>query len=124
MSIPLSPEAVTITHADSNQDNQIYMAAEAIWGIESDHLPQAKFEELRAVLVGCLERRYGPCLVKGFGNTFVIFMDRDYEKKPCSLPTCMVTDAAHRCSRCMALYCSREHQKAHWDTHKHVCIKK
>jgi hypothetical protein len=124
MSIPLRPGAVTITHADSNQDNQIYMAAKAIWGIERDNLPRERFEELRSVLEGSLERKYGSCLVKGVERTFIICMDADYETKRCSLPTCKVTDAAFRCSRCMALYCSREHQKAHWDTHKHVCIKK
>jgi len=124
MSIPLIPGAVTIAHANSNRDNQIYMAAEAIWGIKRDDLPRAKFDELKGVLVGCLKRQYGPCLVEGFGNVFVISMDADYEKKPCSLPTCMVTDAALRCSRCMALYCGKEHQREDWKHHKVVCVTK
>ena len=128
MSIPLKAGTVTIAHADSDRNQQIFMAAEAIWGIKSHKLPQAKFNELSAVLAGNLTREYGPYKVHGFGDTFVICMDQkvleaSYKKRPCSLDTCMVTDAAFRCAKCQkAMYCSREHQGQDWSRHKVECI--
>lgn len=128
MSIPLKAGAVTVTHASTGKDNQIFMAAEAIWGIKSDKLPQAKFDELKAVLVEKLTREYGAYRVQGFGDVFVINMDPkvlepSYQKSPCSLGTCMVTNAAFKCSRCKeAMYCSTAHQRLDWPRHKVECI--
>lgn len=130
MSIPLKAGAVTVTHGNSSRNNQIFIAAEAIWGIKSDKLPQAKFNELKAVLEGHQTRKYGPCTVQGFGDTFVIYMDPEvldssYQKKPCALGTCMVTDAAFKCARCQkVIYCSKEHQLEDWSRHKVECISK
>lgn len=128
MSIPLKAGTITIAHANSDKNNQIFMAAEAIWGIKANKLPQAKFDELKNVLENSLTREYGPYNVQGIGNVFVIFMDpkvlsNSYEKRPCSIDTCMVTDAAYKCARCMkARYCSKEHQAQDWPRHKIECI--
>lgn len=132
MSMPLKAGAVTVAHANSDKNNQIFMAAEAIWGIKPDKLPPAKFEELKTVLMGHLTRKYGPYKVEGkplgSGNVFMIYMDPEvletsYKKKPCSLDTCMVTDAAFKCARCQeAMYCSKEHQRQDWPRHKVECI--
>ena len=129
MSIPpLKSGTITVTHANSNRHNQICMAAEAIWGIKPAKLPQAKFEELKTVLENCLTREYGPYRVQGFGDVFVIDADEkvlepSYKKSPCSLDSCMVTDAASRCSRCKtAMYCSRDHQKLDWARHRIACV--
>ncbi|NDD99761.1 zinc finger MYND domain-containing protein [bacterium] len=134
MSVPLKAGAVTVTHANSDKDNQIFIAAEAIWGIKSDKLPQEKFDELKTVLVGNLTRQYGPYTVEskplGSGNVFMIYMDpkvlkTSYQKSPCSLGTCMVTNAAFKCVRCQeAMYCSKEHQIQDWSRHKVECISK
>jgi hypothetical protein len=134
MSIPLKAGAVTVAHANSDKDNQIFMAAEAIWGIKSHKLPLAKFYELKTVLVGHLTRQYGPYKVEGkplgSGNVFMIYIDPEvletsYQKSPCSLDTCMVTNAAFKCARCQeAMYCSKEHQGQDWPRHKVECISK
>ncbi len=137
MSTPLQglqAGTVTVTHANSDQNKQIFMAAEAIWGIKSDKLPQAKFDELKTVLVGNLTREYGPYTVEskplGSTNVFMISMgpevlETSYQKSPCSLGSCMVTNAAFKCSRCKeAMYCSKEHQKQDWSRHKVECISK
>ncbi len=127
MSMPLYEGGITLSHGNSDRNQQVFLAAEAIWGIESDKLPAAKFNELMDVMVNHREEEYGPCRVKGFGDVLVIQMDpivlnSSYKKKPCSLDTCMVTDAAKKCSKCMARYCSREHQLADWQRHKLECI--
>ena len=123
MSIPLKAGAVTVTHANLDKNNQIFIAAEAIWGITADKLPQAKFDELKTVLVDHLTREYGSYRVQGFGDTFVLFPLNTSQKSPCSLDTCMVTDAASRCARCQkAMYCSKEHQRRDWLRHKVECI--
>lgn len=45
-------------------------------------------------------------------------------KVTCSLPACKAV-APKRCARCKsASYCSVEHQKEHWSTHKATCVKK
>jgi hypothetical protein len=135
MSTTLKAGQVTVTHANYDaaglaKNNQIFMTAEAIWGITSDKLPQAKFDELKAVLENHLTREYGPYRVKGFGDTFVIYMNPEvlntsYKKSPCSLGTCMVTNAAFKCARCKeAMYCSKEHQIQDWSRHKVECISK
>ena len=134
MTVPLQAGTVTVTHSHSDKDNQIFKAAEVIWGIEPAKLPQAKFEELRTVLEGNHTRQYGPYTVEGFPlgseNVFVIYMDpkvlkTSYKKKPCSLDTCMVTDAAFKCARCLeARYCSQEHQTQDWSRHSVECISK
>ena len=76
MSMDLRMGGIGVTHADSDKNKQIYMAAEAIWGIKSDQLPLAKFNELKRVLEGNLERKYGPYRVMskplGSGNVFLI----------------------------------------------------
>jgi hypothetical protein len=114
---------VAITHANSDKNTQIFMAAEAIWGITADNLPQAKFDELKTVLVGNLTREYGTYRVQGFGDTFVLFPLKASQKSPCSLDTCMVADAAFRCGKCQkAMYCSKEHQRQDWPRHKVECI--
>ena len=128
MSIPLKAGTVTVTHANSDRNQQIFMAAEAIWGIKSHKLPQAKFDELKDVLVGCLRREYGPYRVEGFGDVFLISMDpkvleASYKQSPCSLGTCMVTNAAFKCAKCRtAMYCSKEHQRQDWSRHKVECF--
>jgi len=128
MSIPLREATVTIAHANSDTNNQIFMAAEAIWGIKPDKLALEKFNELKSVLEGSLTRDYGPNHVQGFGNVFMISMDPEvlepsYKKSPCSLGRCMVTNASFKCARCKeALYCSQEHQKQDWRRHKVECI--
>jgi hypothetical protein len=134
MCIRLDAGAVTVRHADSDENKQIYMAAEAIWGIKSDKLPLAKFNELKAVLEGNLVREYGPYKVMGkplgSGNVFIISMnpevlDSSFKKSPCSLDTCMVTNAALKCGRCKkAMYCSKEHQRSDWSRHKVECSSK
>lgn len=130
MSMPLSAGAVTVAHANSDKDQQVFMAAKAIWGIESDKLPKEKFDELRKVLVGNLTRQYGPYKVESKPldgtNVFMIFMDpkvleTSYRKSYCSEPTCMTTFAAFKCKKCSAPYCSKEHQKLHWKIHKKDC---
>ena len=126
--MPLESGKVTVAHADSDKHGQIYIAAEAIWGIKSDKLPQAKFDELMIVLARNLTKEYGPYTVRGIGGSFVILMDpkvlkTSYKKRPYSLDTCMVTNAAYKCSKCMAArYCSREHQKLDWKRHKVECL--
>jgi hypothetical protein len=116
---------VAITHANSDKNKQIFMAAEAIWGITADKLPQAKLDELKTVLVGNLIREYGTYRVQGFGDTFVLFPLETSQKSPCSLGTCMVTNAAFKCARCQeAMYCSKEHQRQDWSRHKVECISK
>ncbi|HAB99820.1 MAG TPA: hypothetical protein DCE71_08370 [Parachlamydiales bacterium] len=128
MSIPLKAGAVTITHANSDKNKQIFIAAEAIWGIKSEKLPQAKFDEIKTVLEGWLTRKYGAYEGSGFGDVFMISMDPEvldpyYQKKPCSLGTCMVTNAAFKCAKCKeAMYCSKEHQRQDWSRHKVECI--
>jgi hypothetical protein len=132
MSIPLKTEAVTVAHANSDKNNQIFIAAEAIWGIKPDKLPKAKFDELKTVLTGNLTREYGPFKVQSkplsSGNVFIIYMDPEvlessYKKSPCSLDTCMVTNATFKCARChKAMYCSKDHQKQDWSRHKFQCI--
>jgi len=130
MSIPLKEGTITIAHANSDKNMQVYIAAEAIWGIKSDKLPQEKFDELKAVLVGQLEKEYGPYTVRGIGDAFVITMDPEvletsYKKRPCSRDTCMVTTAAYKCANCMkARYCSKDHQIQDWQRHKVECISK
>lgn len=133
-SIPLKAGAVTVAHANSDKNGQIFMAAKAIWGIESNKLPQAKFAELKGVLEGHLTRQYGPYKVEskplGLGNVFVISMDQEvleasYQSSPCSLDICMTTKAALKCSRCReAIYCCKDHQIQDWPRHKVECIKK
>ena len=114
---------VAITHANSDKNKQIFMAAEAVWGIKANRLPQAKFDELKTVLVDRLTREYGSYRVQGFGDVFVLFPLKTSQKSPCSLDTCMVTDAAFRCSKCQeAMYCSIEHQRQDWPRHKVECI--
>ena len=134
MTVPLQAGTVTVTHANSDKDNQIFIAAKAIWGIEPAKLPQAKFEELRTVLEGNHKRQYGPYTVEGFPlgseNVFVIYMDpkvlkTSYQKSPCSLDTCMVTNAALKCARCQeAMYCSEKHQIQDLSRHSVECISK
>ena len=44
--------------------------------------------------------------------------------KQCGKPSCGV-EATKRCTACGVVgYCSREHQKSHWKTHKAECKKK
>ncbi len=134
MSIPLKAGAVTVTHANSNENDQIFKAAKVIWGIEPDKLPPEKFNELKTVLVDHLTKRYGPYEVEGkpldSGHVFIICMEPEvlepsYERSPCSLGTCMVTNAAFKCARCLqATYCSREHQEKDWRRHKVECSSK
>ena len=114
---------VAITHADTDKDKQIFMAAEAIWGITADKLSQEKFDELKTVLVGSLTREYETYKVQGFKDTFVLFPLKSSPKSPCSLDTCMVADAAFRCGKCkQAMYCSKGHQREDWSRHKIECI--
>lgn len=113
---------VVVSHADSNKNSQIYMAAEAIWGLTADKLPKAKFEELRSVLQDQRVVEYGSYKVHGFGDVFVLVPLDPSQKSPCSLDTCMVTNAAFKCSKCKnAMYCSKDHQRKDWPTHKTVC---
>jgi hypothetical protein len=130
---PIKPGCINVVRNLSTKENLIYRTAELIWGLKPNNLPKAKFDELERVFKGCLEERYGPFKVKGFFHetegTFVVSSDpgfslKSYKPVPCSLDTCMVTDAYFKCSRCMATYCSEEHQRAHWKTHKVTCILK
>lgn len=116
---------INVTHGNGDRNNQISIAAEAIWGIKADKLPEAKFNELKTVLLNHLTKDYGSYRVQGMGNVFLLFPLNTSQKSPCSLDVCMVTDAASRCSRCMkAMYCSREHQIQDWPRHKVECISK
>ena len=134
MSVPLKAGAVTVAHANSDKNNQIFIAAEAIWGIKPGKLPPAKFFELKTVLEDHLTRQYGPYIVEGkplgSENVFLFYMNSEvletsYQKSPCSLGTCMVTNAAFKCVRCQeAMYCSKEHQIQDWSRHKVECISK
>jgi hypothetical protein len=134
MCIRLDPGVVTLRHADSDENKQIFIAAHLIWGLKPDKLPQAKFDELEEVLRNNLTRKYWPYEVSSrrfdSRNVFVISMDFEvmgssFEKSPCSLDTCMVTNAAYKCGRCKeAIYCCRDHQRFDWKRHKVECIEK
>jgi MYND finger len=41
--------------------------------------------------------------------------------KCCAFPDCDVKDTTKLCGHCKIPYCSAEHQRAHWPTHKDLC---
>ena len=121
----MQPGQVHVTHADNDQNKQIYMVAEQVWGVKADQLSRARFEEIRAVRDYSLEKNYGPVTVQGIGGTLMVFLDREAvgkSRSACSLDTCMVNTATLRCARCRAaIYCCKEHQRADWSRHKIEC---
>ncbi|MEN9343383.1 MAG: hypothetical protein RLZZ453_170 [Chlamydiota bacterium] len=91
-----------------------------IWGVEANNISPQLFHELNTILANNLTSRFGSYQVRGDQGIFYVLK----LENPCTLSTCMVSNAAFKCSRCDALYCSKEHQSQDWKSHKQTCIQK
>ena len=99
-----------------------------LYGVPPGDLSFERAQEVFNVLMSQSTKRFGNYTLDG--RLFMLIPDKnlpkDYTQGACGLPTCLTTHSIGtsllKCGGCKTTYyCSKEHQKAHWQTHKPLC---